>query len=94
MNLSDYDVLRRPRVTEKSVFQQNALNQHTFEVHPSATKQQVKEAVQRLFGVKVTAVRVQNYDGKSRRTRMGSGQRAAWKKAIVILAAGENIEEA
>lgn len=93
MNLSSFDVLRRPRVTEKSVFQQAGLNQHTFEIHPEANKSQVKEAVERLFGVKVTSVRIQNYDGKHRRTRMGSGQKAAWKKAIVSLADGENIEE-
>lgn len=93
MNLSSYDVLRQPRVTEKSVFQQAALNHHTFEIHPAANKQQVKEAVQRLFGVKVKAVRIQNYDGKMRRTRMGRGKKPAWKKAIVLLAAGENIEE-
>ena len=93
MNLNTFEVLRRPRITEKAVFQQNALGQYTFEVHPAATKVQVKDAIERLFNVKVTSVRVQNYAGKQRRTRMGVGSTAAWKKAIVSLAADQSIEE-
>ncbi|MHC5067934.1 MAG: 50S ribosomal protein L23 [Planctomycetota bacterium] len=93
MNLSTFDILRRPRVTEKAVYQQNTLGHYTFEVHPAATKVQVKDAVERLFNVKVASVRVQNYAGKQRRTRMGVGTTAAWKKAIVRLAADQSIEE-
>jgi large subunit ribosomal protein L23 len=92
VNLNTADILRRPRITEKSVFQQNAHGHYTFQIHPDANKQQVKEAVQRLFDVKVTAVKIQNYAGKTRRTRMGSGQKADWKKAIVVLASGQTLE--
>lgn len=92
MNLNTADILRRPRITEKSVFQQNAYGHYTFQVHPAASKPQVKEAVERLFDVKVVAVKVQNYAGKQRRTRMGIGKKADWKKAIVILADGQSIE--
>lgn len=92
MKLTAQDIIRKPRITEKSVYLQNDHGKYTFEVHPSATKTQVKEAVQALFDVTVTAVRTFNCDGKARRTRMGVGRTAAWKKAIVTLADGQQIE--
>lgn len=92
MNIDSHSVIRRPLITEKSVFAQAATNQYTFEVHPAANKVQIKEAVQSLFDVKVLAVQVSNNNGKMRRTRMGSGRRPDWKKAIVRLADGQQIE--
>jgi len=92
MKLDHYQILREPRVTEKSVYQQNDLNAYTFQVHPRANKQQIKAAVQGLFAVQVVQVRTVNCRGKARRTRMGSGSTAAWKKAIVTIADGESIE--
>jgi len=92
MSLDIHDVIRRPRVTEKSVFQQAAENQYTFEVHPDANKVQIKEAVKRLFGVDVIAVQVSNHLGKWRRTRLGMGRRPSWKKATVRVAEGQQIE--
>lgn len=92
MKLTSFDILRRPRVTEKGVHRQAADNAYTFEVHPRANKQQIKEAVHELFGVTVRQVRTMNYGGKTRRTRLGTGRTAGWKQAVVTLAEGETIE--
>jgi large subunit ribosomal protein L23 len=90
-----YDVLRRPIVTEKSSYQSSKLNQYAFEVARKATKAQIKQAVETLFGVNVTRVNVMNAPAK--RTRKGRGRhvvvrRAGYKKAIVTLAQGQSID--
>ncbi len=90
-----YDVLRRPIITEKSSYQSGDLNQYVFEVIPSATKAQIKDAVQELFEVSVEKVNVINVPAK--RTRKGRGRRlvirrSAYKKAIVTLAPGDSID--
>ncbi|NRA39097.1 MAG: 50S ribosomal protein L23 [Planctomycetes bacterium] len=90
--MNAYDIVRQPRITEKSVFQQNLLNQYTFEVHPKSNKNEIKKAVESLFGVSVTTVKTMNYSGKSRRVGKSAGKTAAWKKAIITLAEGETIE--
>jgi len=92
MNLTPWDVIRRPRISEKSVYQQGSDNKYTFEVHPKATKVQVRDAIKRLFEVDVLSVRTMNHAGKERRTRYGVGRTPAWKKAIVTLAEGQQIE--
>ena len=90
--MSPFDVIERPRLTEKTVYLQNNLNTYTFKVHPQANKIQIREAVQHIFKVKVSAVRTMNCRGKHRRTRLGVGTTAGWKKAYVTLADGEHIE--
>lgn len=90
MNL--FDVVRRPRITEKTVHLQNKLDTYTFEVHPDANKVQVRQAVEELFKVKVKKVTTVNCRGKRRRTRLSTGTTPAWKKAYVTLAQGERIE--
>lgn len=92
MSLALHEIIRKPRITEKAVHLHNVGNQYTFEVHRDANKVQVKEAVQALFKVDVLQVRTMNCMGKRRRTRMGIGFRPDWKKAIVTLAAGQQIE--
>lgn len=92
---SIYDILRRPIITEKSSYQSGELNQYAFEVMRSATKAQIKEAVETLFDVSVERVNVLNMPAK--RTRRGRGRRlvvrrAAYKKAIVTLADGQSID--
>ncbi|TVR12998.1 MAG: 50S ribosomal protein L23 [Planctomycetota bacterium] len=90
--MNPYNVIERPRLTEKTVHLQNKLNTYTFKVHPQANKIQIREAIQEIFKVKVSAVRTMNCRGKQRRTRLGTGTTASWKKAYVTLAEGEFIE--
>ena len=80
-----YDVILKPVVTEKSM---NAMaeKKYTFLVHPSATKNQIKEAVEKMFeGTKVAKVNTMNNDGKPKRRGMTFGKTAKTKKAIVQL---------
>lgn len=89
-----YEVLRRPLVTEKSNYQNSDLHQYTFEVTRDATKTLVKDAVERLFDVKVLRVNMINVAAKRKRnmrTRQTVNRRAAYKKAIVTLAEGDTI---
>jgi large subunit ribosomal protein L23 len=87
-----YDIIKRPRITEKSVFQQNAHNAYTFEVHQDANKIEIKKAVESLFKVKVTGVRTQVVPSKTVRRGKSIGMSSEWKKAIVTLADGQKIE--
>ena len=80
-----YDVILKPIVTEKSM---NAMaeKKYTFLVHPTATKSQIKEAVEKMFeGTKVAKVNKMNCDGKTKRRGMTFGKTAKTKKAIVQL---------
>ena len=80
-----YDVILKPVVTEKSM---NAMaeKKYTFLVHPSATKNQIKEAVEKMFeGTKVAKVNTMNSAGKTKRRGMTFGKTAKTKKAIVQL---------
>jgi large subunit ribosomal protein L23 len=82
-------VIRRPLITEKATKLKDATNTVCFEVARSANKIEIARAVQALFGVKVAEVRVANREGKWKRMGRFAGQRKAWKKAYVRLAAGE-----
>ncbi len=90
--LEHYQVILKPRVTEKGMFQSQTHNQYTFEVNPLATKTQIKAAVEALFGVKVDKVATQTRKGKTRRYRFRLGRTKAWKKAIVKLAEDSRID--
>ena len=82
-----YDVILKPVVTEKSM---NAMaeKKYTFLVHTDATKNQIKEAVEKMFeGTKVERVNTMNQDGKNRRRGMVVGKTSKTKKAIVTLTA-------
>ncbi len=92
MKLNIADILLRPLVTEKTMSQSEGHNQVSFEVHPSANKIQVRQAVERLFDVKVTGVRVLNVVGKEKRFGLRVGRRKNWKKAIVHLAEGQSLD--
>lgn len=87
-----YKVLLGPVVSEKASLAADAGNQVVFKVLPSATKLEIKNAVQALFDVKVEQVRVLNVKGKTRRTRFGVGRRSDWKKAYVRLEQGQDID--
>ncbi len=88
-----YQVIRRPIVTEKGEATKENLRTLCLEVHPQATKSEVKEAVERIFKVKVESVRTANFAGKERRRGRFSGFRPDWKKAFVKLKKGEKMVE-
>ena len=85
-------IVRRPVTTEKSGAQQGAANQFTFEVDPNATKPEIARAVERLFGVTVLRVRTMRAMGKVKRLGRFTGRRPDWKKAIVTLKPGDDIQ--
>ncbi len=84
-------ILRSPVVSEKST---EALKKNTvvFKVLPDATKSEIKAAVEKLFNVKVEAVRTLNQSGKTRRTVHGFGVRSDYKKAYVTLPEGTDLD--
>jgi len=86
-------VIRRPIfLTEKSNTLRGKNNQVVFEVLRGANKVQIKEAVQKLFNVKVESVNTMVYRGKDRRMGRGYAKMQNWKKAVITLAEGENID--
>jgi large subunit ribosomal protein L23 len=86
-----YDVIRAPLVTEKSTMVSES-NQVMFKVAMSATKPDIKEAVERLFNVRVVAVNTLIRKGKNKRFRGVKGQQSDFKKAIVTLEEGQTID--
>ena len=86
-----YEVLRRPLITEKGSALQ-AESKYLFEVASKANKRQVKEAVEKAFKVKVTAVNIIIVHGKVRRVGRRQVLSASWKKAVVTLKLGDKIE--
>ncbi len=85
------EVLRRPLITEKST-QLQIQGKYAFEVADEANKPMVKQAIENAFKVKVTGVNVITMPGKTRRVGRRQIQTRSWKKAIVTLQPGENIE--
>jgi large subunit ribosomal protein L23 len=88
-----HDVIIRPMVTEKAVAAKDEARTLCFEVAPGATKSEVKQAVEKLFKVKVADVRTATFEGKLRRRGRFAGYRSDWKKAFVVLKAGEKVPE-
>ena len=86
-----YEVLRRPLITEKGTALQ-AEGKYCFEVASGANKPQIKQAVEKAFKVKVTAVNVMTVPGKRQRMRGREVVTQSWKKAIVTLKPGDKIE--
>jgi large subunit ribosomal protein L23 len=84
-----YEVIRRPLVTEKGVDKKDNERTLVFEVSAGANKTQVKQAVEKLFKVKVDDVRTATFEGKMRRRGRFMGYRSDWKKAYVKLKAGQ-----
>ena len=78
-----YNVIRAPRVSEKTARLQEVSNQYVFEVATDATKADVKVAVEQLFDVKVEAVNVVNVKGKNKAFTFRTGRRGDWRKAYV-----------
>ena len=85
-------VLLRPLMTEKSMRQKDELNTVTFQVATNANKVEIRQAVEKVFNVKVSSVRTQSREGKWKRMGQFEGRRPGWKKAVVSLAPGHKIE--
>jgi large subunit ribosomal protein L23 len=85
------DVLYAPLISEKSYGLLDE-NKYTFLVDPDANKSEIKIAVEKVFGVKVTDVNTMNRKGKRKRTRGGFGKRKDTKRAIVTLVSGDRID--
>lgn len=86
-----YEVLRRPLITEKTTALQ-AQGKYAFEVAKEANKHQIKQAVEKAFKVKVTAVNVLTVPGERRRIGRRQVLTSPWKKAVVTLKPGDKIE--
>ena len=87
-----YDIIIRPLITEKTSVQKEVSNQHTFEVDRRANRIEVKRAIEKIFKVKVAAVKTMQVKGKKKQRGRIIGKRRDWKKAIVTLMPGERID--
>ena len=90
-NERKFEVLRRPRITEKAT-DAAQLGTYVFDVAADAAKPEIKAAVEQVFGVKVKAVNTLNQDGKKKRFRGRPGRRKAYKKAYVTLLPGQRLD--
>ncbi|MCP0913812.1 MULTISPECIES: 50S ribosomal protein L23 [Legionella] len=85
-------VLREPHTSEKTTVMAEHFKQFTFKVLKNATKNEIKQAVEHIFNVKVKNVSVVNVKGKQKRFRQMLGKRSDWKKAFVTLQSGYDID--
>lgn len=88
----NYKVLLGPVITEKSSIVGSSGNGVIFRVHSRANKSDIKKAVEKVFDVKVSSVRVTNVPGKLKRVGRSQGKRSGWKKAYVYLKEGSSID--
>ena len=89
---SVYEVIKRPLFTEKGAMLKESQNQLLFEVFPTANKAEIKRAVEEIFKVKVDKVATLSVRGKIKAMGRFKGKRADWKKAIVTLKKGQNLD--
>lgn len=87
-----YTVLLEPHFSEKVSIQGEQSNQYGFKVARNASKAEIKEAVETLFGVSVDKVTTLNVKGKNKRTFRGVSRKKDWKKAYVRVAAGQELD--
>jgi large subunit ribosomal protein L23 len=87
-----YEVVRRPIISEKSTALAEVAGRYAFEVAVQANKQEIRDAVQRLFNVKVRAVHTMIMHGKVKRVGRFETKRPNWKKALVTLTEGQKID--
>lgn len=88
----DYGIIKRPVISEKGTLQSENLGVYAFEVKGCANKNQIKQAVEKLFNVNVLSVRTMNVHGKTKRVGRFVTKRSNWKKASVTLKKGQKIE--
>jgi len=87
-----HEVLIRPHVSEKTAMSAELQGRHAFRVAKNATKIEVRQAVQKLFDVDVKSVQIVNVRGKTKRFGQVEGKRSDWRKAIVRLAEGQDLD--
>lgn len=87
-----YDIIKRPLITEKTSNQKEIYNQITFEVDRRANRVEIKRAIENIFKVKLAGVHTIQVKGKVKRRGRIVGKRRDWKKAIVKLMPGERID--
>ena len=98
-----FDIVKKPLVTEKGTHQSQQSHAatknnparggaYTFEVHAEASKPMIRQAIEKIYGVKVRSVRTSNRKGKKRRYRFKMGRTRGWKKAVVVLHADSHID--
>jgi large subunit ribosomal protein L23 len=90
--MDPYQVVIKPLITEKGTSQNQDLNQYAFQVHNGANKQQIREAVQKIYEVRVMKVRTMKRIGKMKRSGRTHGRTAGMKKAVVTLHPDDNID--
>ena len=83
--MDNYGVIIRPLVTEQGIHFANTRGAYSFEVNKKANKNQIREAIEKIYNVKVKKVRTANRKGKVRRRGRNFGQTSSWKKAVVYL---------
>ncbi len=87
-----YSVLLAPHISEKTAMAAETADRHTFRVATTATKLDVRRAVEKLFDVKVKSVQIVNVRGKNKRFGQTMGKRSDWKKAVVRLVEGHDLD--
>ena len=92
LKLEPHQVILKPMLTEKGMYQSEQLSQYTFKINPVATKTDVKNAIESLFEVEVAKVATQTRKGKPRRYRFRYGRTKPVKKAIVTLKGDHKID--
>jgi len=90
--MNEVDVLLKPVLSERATEQQERYGKYTFVVNVDANKHHIARAITNLYGVEVTGVRTLNVRGKVKRRGNSIGRRSNWKKAIVDLKSGDNID--
>ena len=83
--MDDFNVIIKPLVTEQGMHFANVKSAYSFQVHKNANKTQIKNAVEKIYSVKVDKVRTSNRRGKLRRRGRDIGLTPSWKKAVVYL---------
>ena len=83
--MDDHNIVIRPLVTEQGMHFASKLNAYSFEVNKKCNKTQIRQAIGRLYSVKVLEVRTANRKGKTRRRGRDMGVTRSWKKAVVVL---------
>lgn len=90
--ITQYDILRKPVLSEKSSLLKDGLRQVTLEVLPGSNKKQIKSAAQTLFGVKVLGVNTSVVRGKMKRIGKNAGKCSNWKKAVLTLSSDSDLD--
>ena len=93
MNKDPYKIILKPIITEKSTLMKEQNHEICFEVDRRANKIEIREAVEKLFNIKVDRVRIVKKHGKTRRVGRNTGRKKDWKKAYVKLKEGEKMIE-